>query len=49
MTIQAGNPYTRVIVHLDVYTYETILATQILIQGAGYSFKFAFYALSAWG
>jgi hypothetical protein len=49
MTIPAGNPNNRVIVQKDVNTYETIQATQKLNQGAGYSFTFAFNALSARG
>jgi len=49
MTIPAGNTRNRVIVQKDAGSYETMQATQNLSQGDGFSFTFAFNALSARG
>jgi hypothetical protein len=49
MTIPSGNVKKRVIVQKDIPTYETILSTQNLDQGDGYSITFTFNANSASG
>lgn len=49
LTIPAGKVKKRVITQKNVFTYETILSTQSLDQGNGFSFTFTFNSVSATG
>ncbi|HSM72291.1 MAG TPA: hypothetical protein VK851_12175 [Anaerolineales bacterium] len=49
LTIPAGNVRKRVITQKDVFTYETLQATQNLDQGSGFSFTFTFNSVAATG
>ena len=49
MTIPAGNPKNRVIVQKNPGSYETLVTTQNINQGDGFSMTLSFNALSARG